>query len=51
MPISFRNFLLQKGKIKFGENMFNTKDYHPTEKAQHLWAKKIKLRIKRDIYG
>jgi hypothetical protein len=50
-PISFRNFLLQKGRIKFGENLFSTKDYHPTEKAQHLWAKKIKLRIKRDIYG
>jgi len=51
MPTSFRNFLLQKGRIKFGENMFNTKDYHPTEKAQHLWAKKLSLTIKRDTDG
>jgi hypothetical protein len=51
MPTSFRNFLLQKGRIKFGENMFNKKDYHPTEKAQHLWAKKLSLTIKRDING
>jgi hypothetical protein len=51
MPISFRNFLLKKDRIKFEENMFNKKDYHPTEKAQHLWAKKLSLTIKRDIDG
>ena len=51
MTISFRNFLLQTGKLKFGENMFSTTDYHPTEKAQHLWAKKLSLTIKRDING
>tara|TARA_R100000951_G_C2639690_1_gene180515 strand:+ start:142 stop:957 length:816 start_codon:yes stop_codon:yes gene_type:complete len=51
MPTSFRNFLLQKGRVKFAENMFNRKDYHPTEKAQHLWAKKLSLIIRRDIDG
>ncbi len=51
MPTSFRNFLLQKRKIKFGDDMFNTKDYHPTEKAQHLWAKKLNLTIKRNTNG
>jgi len=50
-PISFRNFLLKKNNLSFKENMFDTKDYHPTEKAQHLWAKKLSLTIKRDIYG
>jgi hypothetical protein len=49
--MSFRNFLLKKNNLSFKENMFNTKDYHPTEKAQHLWAKKLSLTIKRDIYG
>lgn len=51
MPFSFKNFLLKKDRIKFEENMFNKKDYHPTEKAQHLWAKKLSLTIKRHING
>ena len=47
---SFRNLLLDKNKVfeyngkqlnSFKEELFNTKDHHPSEKGHEIWAKNL----------
>ena len=55
---SFRNLLLDKNKVfeyngkqlnSFKEELFNTKDHHPSEKGHEIWAKNLFKELKDKI--
>ena len=55
---SFRNLLLDKNKVfeyngeqlnSFREELFNTKDHHPSEKGHEIWAKNLFKELKDKI--
>ena len=55
---SFRNLLLDKNKVfeyngeqlnSFREELFNTKDHHPSEKGHKIWAKNLFKELKDKI--